>query len=72
MTPEYVGFRMPPVRDLTPKFRVASTQLKVRKKEVDTLFRYIEASFIVLFINNEYFCCFQGTSVMLLLDTGVR
>ena len=38
MTPEYVGFRMPPVRDLTPKFRVASTQLKVRKKEVDTLF----------------------------------
>ena len=38
MTPEYVGFRMYPVRDLTPKFRVASTQEKVRKKEVDTLF----------------------------------
>ena len=63
---------MPRVCDLTPKFRIASTHEKVRKKEVETLFWYIKASFILLFINYEYFCCFQGTSVMLLLDTGVR
>ena len=31
---------MSPVRDLTPKFRVASTQEKVRKKEVETLLIY--------------------------------
>ena len=65
---------MPTVRDLTPKFRFESTQEKERKKEleVETLFWYIKASFIVLFINYEYFCSFQGTSVMLLLNTGVR
>ena len=58
---------MPGVCDLTPKFRIASTHEKVRKKEVESL-----SSFILLFNNYEYFCCFQGTSVMLLLDTGVR
>ena len=63
---------MPGVCDLTPKFRIASTHEKVRKKEVETLFWYIKSSFILLFNNYEYFCCFQGTSVMLLLDTGVR
>ena len=63
---------MSPVRDPTPKFRIASTHEKVRKKVVETLFTYIKASFIVLFINYEYFCCFQGTSLMLLLDTGFR
>ena len=36
MTPEWLGFRMPGVCDLTPKFRIASTHEKVRKKAGET------------------------------------
>ena len=44
----------------------------LKKKEERRRFRPFFGSFIVLFINYKYFCWFQGTSLMLLLDTGVR
>ena len=45
---------------------------KEERRSLRPLFWYIKASFMVLFINYEHFCWFQGTSLMLLSDTGVR